>query len=62
MLNKENIPNASILNAFVENGIIYINTDNLKADSPIHEMLHIFLGGTKFTSPDLYNTLLEKVI
>ena len=25
-------------------------------------MLHIFLGGTKFTSPDLYNTLLEKVI
>lgn len=62
LLNKENIPNASILNAFVENGIIYINTDNLKADSPIHEMLHIFLGGTKFTSPDLYNTLLEKVI
>ena len=62
LINKTNIPNASTLNAFVENGIIYINVDNLKADSPIHEMLHIFLGGTKYTSPDLYNNLLEKVV
>lgn len=62
LINKTNIPNSSTLNAFVENGIIYINTDNLKADSPIHEMLHIFLGGIKYTSPNLYNNLLEKII
>lgn len=55
------IPNAGVTAAFVRNGVVHINTDLLSADSPTHEMLHIFLGGVKYTSPELYKNLLETV-
>lgn len=55
------VSNASITSAFVKNGVIHINTELLSADSPIHEMLHIFLGGVKHTNPELYQNLLKTV-
>lgn len=61
MRNMQDIPNAGITGAFIKDGTIYVNTELLTADSPTHEMLHIFLGGIKFTSPELYNNLLQTV-
>lgn len=58
----DNFPNASSLKGFIYNGEIYINVDNSTADTPIHELLHIFIGGTKFTNNKLYNSLIDKVI
>lgn len=48
------IPESKLAKAFVYNGNIYINTDVASIDSPIHEMLHIFLGSMRYTDPDFY--------
>ena len=40
--------------AFIKDGIIYVNIDNMSADSPIHEMLHIFLGSMSRFNPNLF--------
>lgn len=56
------VPNASIIKAFVKNGKVYVNDDLMTADSYIHEMLHIFIGSTKFASPQLYGNLLNRTI
>lgn len=52
---------ASAINtkAFVYNNDIYINTNNCSVDSPLHEMLHIFLGSMRFTNPELYTKLVN---
>lgn len=55
------IPNASITKAFIYEGNIYINVDTASVDSPIHEMMHLFVGSLRFTNPDLYSKLLQKV-
>lgn len=57
-----NIPNAGIVNAFVYNGDIYVNTDvaNVKT-SLVHELMHIFLGAVRFTNPELYFSLVSSV-
>lgn len=55
------IPNAGITSAFIRNGIIHVNTELLTADSPIHEMLHIFVGGVKYANPELYQNLIDTV-
>lgn len=57
----DDIPNAAITSAFIKNGVIHINTDLMTADTPVHEMLHIFLGGVKYTSPELYSNLINTV-
>lgn len=57
----KDIPNAGITSAFVKDGVIHVNTELLTADSPIHEMLHIFIGGVKHSNPELYQNLLETV-
>lgn len=54
------VPNASIIKAFVKDGKVYVNDDIMTADSYIHEMLHIFIGSTKFSSPQLYSDLLNR--
>lgn len=56
------VPNASISKAFVKDGKVFVNTDLMTADSYIHEMLHIFIGSTKFASPKLYEDLLRRTI
>ena len=54
------VPNASVSKAFVHDGIIYVNTDLATIDSPIHELLHIFLGSMRYTDPDFYFNLVTQ--
>ena len=53
------IPDASLVNAFIYNGQIYINLDRANLDAPIHEMFHMFVGSLRFTNPSLYQELVE---
>lgn len=46
--------NIGCTKGFVYNGQIYINTDNATIDTPVHEMLHIFLGAIRYSEPELY--------
>ena len=48
--------------AFIKNGTIYINTDNATIDSPIHEMLHLFIGSIRFSNPSLFQQLISSVL
>lgn len=53
------IPESKLAKAFVYNGNIYINTDIASIDSPIHEMLHLFLGSMRYTDPDFYMNIVQ---
>lgn len=53
------VADAKTTNAFIYNGDIYINTDNMKIDGPLHEMLHLILGSLKFSDPSLYTSTVE---
>ena len=53
--------NISQAKAFIYNGNIYINTDNATIDSPIHEMLHIVIGGLSRSNPQLFYNLVQSV-
>ena len=55
------IQDASLVNAFIYDGQIYINTDRASVDAPIHEMFHLFVGSLRFTNPNLYQTLVDSV-
>ena len=55
------VSDAKTTNAFIYNGNIYINTDNANADAPVHELLHIFLGGMRFTDPNTYYSLISQI-
>lgn len=61
----QNDPNLSQLvdayssKAFIYNDTIYINTDIATIDSPIHELLHIFVGSMRTINPDLYYSLVQ---
>ena len=57
----QQIPDAANARAFVFNGDIYINSDLAGLDAPVHEMLHIFLGGMRYTNPAAYGNLIQKV-
>ena len=48
-----------IVNAFIYDGNIYINTSNFSPDSKIHEMLHLLFGTARFSNPELYDSLLQ---
>lgn len=56
---KDIVLDAKNVNAFVYNGNIYINTDHARIDSPLHEMMHIFLGSMRYSNPELYSQLIE---
>lgn len=47
--------------AFIKNGTIYVNVDNATIDSPIHEMLHLFIGSISFSNPQLFQQLMSVV-
>lgn len=53
----DKVPNGQQSSAFIYNGDIYLNVDNLNSDAPVHEMLHIFFGSIKYSIPELYNQL-----
>lgn len=55
------LPNIQLAKAFIFNNDIYVNTDLATAESPIHEMLHIFLGGMRYTNPSEYINLINKM-
>ena len=47
--------------AFIQNGVIKINLDEFSIDSPIHEMLHMFLGSVSLHNPNLFGQLVNQV-
>lgn len=53
------MPETRLVNAFVFNGDIYINTDRANVDAPIHELFHILLGSIRFTDPNTYSELIK---
>lgn len=55
----DKVADAKTTNAFIYNGDIYINTDNMRIDAPLHEMMHLILGSLKFSDPSLYNSTIE---
>lgn len=55
------IPEAINKKGFIYNNTIYINTDLATIDTPIHELMHIFIGELRYNHPDQYITLLNKV-
>lgn len=55
----EKVPDGQSSTAFIYKGEIYINVDNAKSSSPVHEMMHILLGSMKYTNPDIYNSLVS---
>lgn len=57
-LEELNIPRNT--KACILNGNIYINTDIATIDSPVHEVLHLFLGSLRFENSDLYFSLVNQ--
>lgn len=55
------VPEAINKKGFIYNNTIYINTDLATIDTPIHELMHIFIGELRYNHPDQYITLLNKV-
>ncbi len=47
--------------AFVYNNEIYININKYSIDSPIHELMHLFIGSIRFSNPNLYTELINSV-
>jgi len=45
----------------VKNGNIYINIENSTMDTKVHELMHIFLGGIRYSNPELYFSLVNQV-
>lgn len=58
---KDVITDAKTASAFVYNGNIYVNTDVASIDAPIHELLHIFLGGMRFQNYELYSSIVNSI-
>lgn len=59
---KDLMPGNKLVNAFIYNGNIYINVDNMTPDSRVHEMLHLLVGSIRFTNPELYSQLLQSTM
>lgn len=58
LINDVEVNNAK---AFIRNNTIYVNVDNATIDSPVHEMLHLFIGSISFSNPSLFRQLLSTV-
>lgn len=56
---RDLMPKNKLVNGFIYNGNIYINTDNMTPDVQVHEMLHLLVGSIRFTNPELYSQLLQ---
>lgn len=49
----------SNVKAFVHKGVIYLNKDNMTADSPIHELMHLLLAQHRLLNPDKYKEMIN---
>lgn len=49
----------SLAKGLIVDGNILINQDIATIDTPIHEMLHLLVGGIRFKHPELYKSLVE---
>lgn len=57
----KDIPGIATAKAFVYNGEIYVNTDLSDKDAPIHEMMHIMMGGLRRDDPELYFSIASQI-
>ena len=57
----KDIPGAATAKAFVYNGEIFVNIDLADKDAPIHEMMHIMMGGLRRDDPDLYFSIVSQI-
>lgn len=57
----KDIPEAATAKAFIYNGEIFVNTDLADKDAPIHEMMHIMMGGLRRNDPDLYFSIVSQI-
>lgn len=57
----KNIPGVATAKAFVYNSEIYVNTDLSDKDAPIHEMMHIMMGGLRREDPELYFSIASQI-
>ena len=55
----ERVPEYASISAFVHEGNVYVNEDVASIDAPTHEMLHILLGGIKYSHPEIYYNLVQ---
>ena len=55
-------PGAATLKGFIKNGEVFVNTDNSTPDTPIHELMHLFMGSIRFENPQLYQDLLNLAV
>lgn len=55
------LPGIQQANAFIYDGVIYVNTSNAKADAPLHEFMHIIVGHLRETNPQLYQELVLSI-
>ena len=60
-IQKLGIPNGSLVKGFVKDGNIYINIENSTMDTKVHELMHLFLGGIRYTNPNLYFSMVNQV-
>ena len=56
--NKTGLKESNV-KAFVHEGTIYLNKDNMTADSPIHELMHLLLAQHKLLNPDKYKEMID---
>ena len=50
---------STIAKGLILNGNILINSDIATIDTPIHEMLHLLIGGIRFKHPKIYENLVK---
>lgn len=59
---KNKVPEAHSVNAFIYNGEIYINTDVIDVNTAkMHELLHLFLGGMRYSDPKTYFSIVSSM-
>jgi hypothetical protein len=46
---------------FTTNGIVYLNTDYMNANTPVHEFAHLWLKYIEITNPALWNKAVELI-
>ena len=64
-VNVEYVDNSTSLTdgiAYYNNGTVYINTDKVQPDTPLHELTHPLLHVLKEARPGQYNTLKEDAL
>ena len=60
--NLEQVPGALTSNAFVLNGIIFVNPDSADIDAPVHEMMHLLMSHLKSQNQNLYDSIVQSMI